>query len=75
MQVPLTEDDYDGLLNVMGYLFKVKERQLETDTMFEPLKEIMELLKDYGVEFTEEIHVQLQEIPDRWTQCKKVRRV
>lgn len=72
MQTPLTEDDYDGLLKVMGYLFKVKERQLETDTMFEPLKEIMELLKEYGVEFGEETYVQLQEIPDRWTQCKKV---
>ncbi|KAJ8925640.1 hypothetical protein NQ315_009485 [Exocentrus adspersus] len=71
MQVPLTEDDYDGLLSVMGYLFKVKERQVETDAMFEPLKEIMELLKDYAVEFPEEIYVQLQEIPDRWTQCKK----
>lgn len=72
MQTPLDEDDYDGLLKVMGYLFKVKERQLETDNMFEPLKQIMDLLKDYGVEFTEDIYVQLQEIPDRWTQCKKV---
>lgn len=72
MQVPLAEDDYDGLLKVMGYLFKVKERQVETDVMFEPLKEIMELLKDYSVEFPEEIYVQLQEIPDRWIQCKKV---
>lgn len=72
MQTSLTEDDYDGLLKVMGYLFKVKERQIETDNMFEPLKAIMEMLKDYGVEFAEEVYVQLQEIPDRWTQCKKV---
>lgn len=72
MQVTLTEDDYDGLLKVMGYLFKVKERQLETDNMFEPLKLIMEMLKEYNVEFPEEIYVQLQEIPDRWQQCKKV---
>lgn len=73
MQTPLTEDDYDGLLKVMGYLFKVKERQVETDAMFEPLKEIMEMLKDYGVEFAEEVYVQLQEIPDRWNHCKKVK--
>ncbi|XP_057654279.1 dynein beta chain, ciliary-like [Diorhabda carinulata] len=72
MQVTLAEDDYDGLIQVMQYLFKVKERQLETDAMFEPLKEIMDLLKQYGFEFSEEIHVQLQEIPDRWVQCKKV---
>ena len=72
MQVELAEDDYDGLIKVMGYLFKVKERQLETDNMFEPLKEIMDLLFEYGMEFPEEVHVQLQEIPDRWQQCKKV---
>ncbi|CAH1128373.1 unnamed protein product [Ceutorhynchus assimilis] len=72
MQVPLTEDDYDGLLKVMGYLFKVKERQVETDAMFEPLKQIMDLLKEYNVEFPEEVTVQLQEIPDKWIHCKKV---
>lgn len=72
MQVTLAEDDYDGLLKVMGYLFKVKERQVETDNMFQPLKEIMDLLFEYGMEFPEEVHVQLQEIPDRWQQCKKV---
>ncbi|CAH1960839.1 unnamed protein product [Acanthoscelides obtectus] len=72
MQVPLTENDYDGLLKVMGYLWKVKERQIETDAMFDPLKQIMDLLKEYGVEFPEDIYVQLQEIPDRWNQCKKI---
>lgn len=72
MEKPLEEDDYEGLLNVMGYLFKVKERQIATDNMFEPLKQIMDLLKEYGVEFAEEVYVQLQEAPDKWTQCKKV---
>lgn len=72
MEKPLAEDDYEGLLNVMGYLFKVKERQVATDIMFEPLKQIMDLLKEYGVEFAEEVYVQLQEAPDKWTQCKKV---
>lgn len=72
MEKPLAEDDYEGLLTVMGYLFKVKERQVATDIMFEPLKQIMDLLKEYGVEFAEEVYVQLQEAPDKWTQCKKV---
>lgn len=72
MQVELKEDDYEGLLKVMGYLFKIRDRQLATDVMFDPLKEIMELLKEYGVEFSEEVHIQLQELPDKWIQCKKV---
>lgn len=74
MEKPLADDDYDGLLKVMGYLFKVKERQIATDNMFEPLKQIMDLLKEYGVEFSEEVYVQLQEAPDKWIMCKKVKK-
>lgn len=70
--INLTEDDYDGLLQVMGYLMKVKDRQLATDEMFEPLKDIMKMLKDYGVEFSEETYVRLQELPEKWNSCKKV---
>ncbi|KAB0805217.1 hypothetical protein PPYR_02187 [Photinus pyralis] len=72
LQVELSEDDYEGLLSVMGYLVKIRDRQTATDGMFQPIKEIMELLKEYGVEFSEEIYIQLQELPDKWNQCKKV---
>lgn len=68
----LTEDDYEGLLKVMGYLMRVKDRQQATDDMFDPLKDIMKLLKEYGVEFSEETYVRLQELPEKWTSCKKV---
>lgn len=56
----LKEGDYDGLVEVMGHLMKVKERQVVTDNMFVPLKETIELLKTYGEEMPEEIHVKLQ---------------
>lgn len=72
MQTPLSEDDYPTLLKIMGYLVKVRDRQLATDVMFDPLKDIIELLKEYGMEFDEEIHVRLQELPDKWIYCKKV---
>ncbi|XP_045472902.1 dynein beta chain, ciliary-like isoform X2 [Harmonia axyridis] len=72
MSITITEEDYSGLLTIMGYLFKVKERMLATDAMFGPLKDIMELLQTYGVEFSEEVYVKLQEIPDKWNQCKKI---
>lgn len=62
LQTELKEDDYDGLLKVMEYLYKVKERQVATDVMFEPLKDIIELLKQYSVEFPEETHVQVLKI-------------
>ena len=57
---PLKEGDYDGLVEVMGHLMKVKERQVATDNMFEPLKQTIELLKTYGEEMPEETHVKLQ---------------
>ncbi|XP_059763861.1 dynein axonemal heavy chain 17 isoform X1 [Balaenoptera ricei] len=69
---PLKERDYDGLVEVMGHLMKVKERQTATDNMFEPLKQTIELLKSYGEEMPEETHVKLQELPEQWTNTKKL---
>ncbi|XP_049855418.1 dynein beta chain, ciliary-like [Schistocerca gregaria] len=68
---PVLEGDYDGLLKVMGYLFHVKERTPKTDEMFEPIKEMIDLLKTYDVEFSEEVYLQLQELPERWNATKK----
>ncbi|KAB0366479.1 hypothetical protein FD754_010635 [Muntiacus muntjak] len=69
---PVKEGDYDGLVEVMGHLMKVKERQTATDNMFEPLKQTIELLKSYGEEMPEETHVKLQELPEQWTNTKKL---
>ena len=56
----VTEGDYDGLVDCMGHLMAVKERQSTTDEMFEPLKQTIELLKSYDQEMPEEVHQQLQ---------------
>ena len=54
------EDDYDGLVGVMGHLLAVKDRQASTDTMFEPLKETLELLQSYDQVLPDEVHQQLE---------------
>uniref|UniRef100_A0A673VKH9 Dynein axonemal heavy chain 17 n=1 Tax=Suricata suricatta TaxID=37032 RepID=A0A673VKH9_SURSU len=72
LKKPLKEGDYDGLVEVMGHLMKVKERQVATDNMFEPLKQTIELLKTYGEEIPEETHLKLQELPEQWTNTKKL---
>ncbi|KAF2900340.1 hypothetical protein ILUMI_05842 [Ignelater luminosus] len=72
LQVQLAEDDYPGLLKIMKYLTAIRDRQLVTDLMFDPLKDIITVLKEYGIEFSEEVQIQLQELPDKWTSCKKV---
>ena len=50
----------------------VKERQTTTDTMFEPLGKIIDMLRAYGVVIPEESLVQLQELPDKWANTKRL---
>ncbi|XP_053911715.1 dynein axonemal heavy chain 17-like [Cuculus canorus] len=69
---PLEEGDYDGLVEMMGHVRRAKERQAATDTMFEPLKEMVALLSSYGEQMPEEIHLQLQVLPKRWDSTKKL---
>ncbi|XP_070581054.1 dynein beta chain, ciliary-like isoform X2 [Ptychodera flava] len=69
---PVEEGDYDGLVEVMGHLMAVKDRQATTDEMFEPLKLTIELLKTYDQEMPEEVHTQLQELPEQWNNSKKI---
>lgn len=68
----VAEGDYDGLVNIMAYLLNVKERAVTTDEMFEPMQEIINLLKFYDMDIPEEVNVLLQELPDQWINTKKI---
>lgn len=68
----VVEGDYDGLVNIMAYLLNVKERAVTTDDMFEPMQEIINLLKFYDMDIPEEVNVLLQELPDQWINTKKI---
>ncbi|GFO38901.1 dynein heavy chain 9, axonemal [Plakobranchus ocellatus] len=62
------EGDYIGLVNVMGLLNAVRDRQAETDVMFEPLKQTIDMLKTCGVDMSEKVYNQLEMDVD----CKKL---
>ncbi|NXC72870.1 DYH9 protein, partial [Anhinga anhinga] len=64
--------DYDGLVEIMGHLLAVKERHSVTDAMFEPLKQTLELLKTYEQQLPEEVYKQLEELPEKWNNIKKL---
>ncbi|XP_077748747.1 dynein axonemal heavy chain 9 isoform X2 [Canis aureus] len=64
--------DFEGLVEVMGHLMALKERQSSTDEMFEPLKQTIELLKTYEQELPEMVFKQLEELPEKWSNVKKV---
>ena len=57
---PLRDGDYEALVNVIGILMRMKERQAATDEMFEPLKQAIELLKIYNQELPDEVYQHLQ---------------
>lgn len=61
LKVELGEDDYEGLLKVMGVLNEIKSKMdAGTDQMFEPLRDIMYVLREYGVEFPDETYEQVE---------------
>ncbi|XP_058415682.1 dynein axonemal heavy chain 9 [Diceros bicornis minor] len=64
--------DFKGLVEVMGHLMALKERQSSTDEMFEPLKQTIELLKTYEQELPETVFKQLEELPEKWNNIKKM---
>ena len=66
------EGDYKSLIKVMQYLQLVKEKQSIADNMFDPLKDIIDLLRNYGVEIPQESLVQLKELPEKWANTKRL---
>ena len=72
MLAQVHEGDYNGLVKIMELLKQVKERQRGTDDMFEPLKEIVALLRNYGVVIPEAALVHLNELPEKWANTKRI---
>ncbi|KAJ3365528.1 hypothetical protein HDU91_002183, partial [Kappamyces sp. JEL0680] len=68
----IDEGDYDGLISSMGLLHAIKHRQASIDNMFEPLRKTVNLLRQFGVEFEENIHKLLNDLPEQWSDVKKL---
>lgn len=65
-------EDYETLVSIMAFLLQVKERALTTDAMFEPMRGTIDLLKYYDMDIPEEVNVLLQELPEQWSNTKKL---
>ena len=72
LMTQVDEGDYDGLVKVMEYLRRVKDRQATADVMFAPLHDIIDMLRSYGVVIPEESLVQLNELPEKWANTKRL---
>lgn len=58
--VEIYKDDLQQLLTVKSILNQIEERQIETDRMFDPLKDIAAMLKEYNYEFEKKIYDQVK---------------
>lgn len=67
----LNKDDFANLLKILEALTQIKNQEIATDNMFEPLKEIVSLLAEYNVEFDDTVHNQFAELPELWMRLKK----
>uniref|UniRef100_A0A5F8GSV7 Dynein axonemal heavy chain 11 n=1 Tax=Monodelphis domestica TaxID=13616 RepID=A0A5F8GSV7_MONDO len=67
----LKEGDYNGLIEIMGHLMAVKNRQGATDELFDPLKATITLLESYGQKMPDHVYILLEELPERWNTTKK----
>lgn len=72
LSTPLKEGDTKSLNLVMKFLQQMKERQVATDNMFEPIKKDIELLKQYDYEPPDSVFVQLEQLPQKWNKMKKL---
>ncbi|KAH0621502.1 hypothetical protein JD844_022872 [Phrynosoma platyrhinos] len=65
------EGDYALLVEIMGHLMAIRDRQ-STGDIFKPLKSTAELLRSYGQQLPEHIYVALEELPEKWKNLKKI---
>uniref|UniRef100_A0A4X2M2C5 AAA+ ATPase domain-containing protein n=1 Tax=Vombatus ursinus TaxID=29139 RepID=A0A4X2M2C5_VOMUR len=56
----LKEGDYNGLVEIMGHLMAVRNRQGATDELFDPLKATITLLESYGQKMPDHVYVLLE---------------
>ncbi|XP_056673432.1 dynein axonemal heavy chain 9 isoform X2 [Monodelphis domestica] len=68
----IEKGDFAGLVEIMRTLMALKERQSSTDEMFEPLKHTIDLLKIYEQELPDSVFKQLEELPEKWSNIKKM---
>ncbi|RKO98183.1 hypothetical protein CXG81DRAFT_17063 [Caulochytrium protostelioides] len=72
LQVKIEEGDLQGLVKIMGLLHGVKQRTGSIDSSLDSMRKTINLLRQFGVEMPEESHRLLAELPEAWTEVKKL---
>ncbi|KAM8734967.1 dynein axonemal heavy chain 11 [Acanthopagrus schlegelii] len=69
---PVAKGNHCGLVDVMSHLLAIRDRQAGTDKMFDPLRDTVILLEQYGVTIPDSVYSQLVELPEKWSAAKKL---
>lgn len=56
----VTDGDYGKLVDIMGHLMAIRDRQLSTEQQFKPLKATSNLLKTYNQQLPEHVYILLE---------------
>ncbi len=56
----VNDGDYDQLVDVMGHLMAIRDRQLSTEQHFKPLEATSNLLKTYNQQLPEHVYILLE---------------
>lgn len=56
----VTDGDYGKLVDIMGHLMAIRDRQLSTEQHFKPLKATSNLLKTYNQQLPEHVYILLE---------------
>lgn len=67
----VTNEDAATLLSILKTISQINERSEQTDKMFDPLREIVDLLKSFDVEFEDFVEDQFAQLPESWITLKK----
>ncbi|XP_060774018.1 dynein axonemal heavy chain 11 [Neoarius graeffei] len=68
----VTDGNYAGLVDIMGHLMAIRDRQQNTEQQFKPLKSTSDLLKTYSQQLPDHVYALLEELPDKWRNLKKL---
>ncbi|KAM9845080.1 LOW QUALITY PROTEIN: dynein axonemal heavy chain 11-like [Aulostomus maculatus] len=68
----VSDGDYAGLVDIMGHLMAIRDRQISNEKHFKPLKSTAALLKTYEQQLPESVYTQLEELPEKWKSLRKI---
>ncbi|XP_037811861.1 dynein beta chain, ciliary, partial [Lucilia sericata] len=70
LQLHVARNDFRTLLQVLEVMAQIKQREAYADNLFKPLKEMMQLLKTYNVQYDGQLVRNIDQLPVQWQHLK-----